>query len=165
MQGRNLGVTRPIDIVNDTTNSGDPSPTEVVDFDISCEMHINNFLCGRTTVKRGVGSPDWHEAFTFTDLPPFQNLDISVWREKKISKPTMVGSVHIVLANFRRGEAVEGWFPVLHTGPIATDLQVGELRLKIRVDESVCGILFVPYLTYKLDKGNRSPSRELCATS
>jgi len=104
---------------------------------VSCEIHLNDTLCGRTTVKKGVGSPDWHESFTFSDLPPFDTLDVIVWREKKLFKPTIMGSVRITLSNFRRGEAVEGWFPVLHTGPIASDLQVGDIRLKIRVDESV----------------------------
>lgn len=135
VQGRNLGNTRPFETTTFGTDLN--SEPDVIDLDVSCEIHLNDILCGRTTLKKGIGSPDWHESFTFTDLPPFDNLDLQVWREKKLFKPAILGSVRITLSNFRRGETIEGWFPVLHAGPVANDLQVGELKLKIRVDESV----------------------------
>ncbi|KAK0506229.1 GTPase activating protein [Armillaria luteobubalina] len=132
MQGRNLGNTRPVDDKNESSSEFDP-----VDLDVSCEIHLNDVLCGRTTVKKGIGSPVWHESFTFSDLPPFETLDVLVWREKKVFKPSPLGSVCITLNNFRRGEAIEGWFPVLQSGPLASDLQVGDIQLKIRVDEEI----------------------------
>jgi C2 domain len=136
IQGRNLGIARPLAGVSSDGTSGldlDSRPeTDVVDLDVSCEIHLNDILCGRTTVKKGIGPPDWHESFTFSDIPPFENLDIIVWREKRLIKPTVMGSVRVTLSNFRRGETVEGWFPVLHNG---TGLQIGDIRLKIRVDE------------------------------
>ncbi|KAJ6610911.1 GTPase activating protein [Mycena sp. CBHHK59/15] len=148
IQARNLGNTRPFEVPNGgaaviggAESNVEPDP---VDMDVSCEIHLNGMLCGRTTLKKGIGSPDWHENFTFTDLPPFDTLDILVWREKKLFKPTMMGSVRVTLANFRRGESIEGWFPVLHTGPAGSDLQVGDIRLKIRVDEEI----ILPYETY-----------------
>ncbi|KAK0478352.1 GTPase activating protein [Armillaria novae-zelandiae] len=139
MQGRNLGNTRPVDDKNESSSEFDP-----VDLDVSCEIHLNDVLCGRTTVKKGIGSPIWHESFTFSDLPPFETLDVLVWREKKVFKPSPLGSVCIPLNNFRRGEAIEGWFPVLQSGPLASDLQVGEIQLKIRVDEEI----ILPSSTY-----------------
>jgi C2 domain len=138
LQGRNLGSTKPFvdmsatGIVPDFESYSEP---DTVDMDVSCEIHLNNILCGRTTVKKGIGSPEWHESFAFSDLPPFEILEIIVWREKKLFKPTMLGAVRITLSNFRRGETIEGWFPVLHSGPVASDLHVGDIRLKIRVDE------------------------------
>ncbi|KAK0198314.1 GTPase activating protein [Armillaria mellea] len=132
MQGRNLGNTRPVDDKNESSSEFDP-----VDLDVSCEIHLNDVLCGRTTVKKGIGSPVWHESFTFSDLPPFETLDVLVWREKKVFKPSPLGSVCITLNNFRRGEAIEGWFPVLQSGPLASDLQVGDIQLKVRVDEEI----------------------------
>ncbi|KAK0208207.1 GTPase activating protein [Desarmillaria ectypa] len=132
IQGRNLGNTRPVDDKNESSSEYDP-----VDLDVSCEIHLNDMLCGRTTVKKGIGSPVWHESFTFSDLPPFETLDVLVWREKKVFKPSPLGSVCITLNNFRRGEAIEGWFPVLQSGPLASDLQVGDIQLKIRVDEEI----------------------------
>ncbi len=86
-------------------------------------------------MKKCIGSPDWHEGFTFSDLPPFDNLEVIVCREKKMFKPTALGSVCINLMNFKRGELIDGWFPVLRSGPLATDIQVGDIRLKITVDE------------------------------
>jgi hypothetical protein len=135
IQGRNLGLVRPLAGVPSDGAGLDPEPRlepDMVDLDISCEIHLNAILCGRTTVKRGVGSPDWHESFTFPDVPPFENLDIIIWREKRLLKPAIIGSARVTLSNFRRGETVEGWFPVLHS---SAGVQVGELRLKIQVDE------------------------------
>ena len=141
-QGRNLGSTKPF--VDTLTGNGmsvlsnDPyTDQDTVDLDVSCEIHVNNMLCGRTTVKRGIGSPEWHESFTFSDLPPFETLEVIVWRDKKLFKPILMGSVRITLSNFRRGESIEGWFPVLHSGPLGRDLQIGDIRLKLRVDEYV----------------------------
>ncbi|KAF9459914.1 Rho GTPase activation protein [Collybia nuda] len=138
-QGRNLGNTRSFDIGGDIFSEPDS-----VDLGVSCEIHLNDILCGRTTVKKGIGSPDWHESFTFSDLPPFESLDLMVWREKKMFKPAILGSIRIPLSSFRRGEAVEGWFPVLHRGSASNDTQVGELRLKMRIDEEI----ILPYSAY-----------------
>jgi len=159
IQGRNLGQTKPF--IESMTNTGvvgnaDPySESETVDLDVSCEIHLNNTLCGRTTVKKGIGSPDWHESFTFSELPPFETLDVIVWREKKLFKPTIMGSVRITLSNFCRGETVEGWFPILHSGPIGSDFQVGDIRLKLRVDECDTSN-FVCFLSYDLLTGKLS---------
>ncbi|KAK7064231.1 GTPase activating protein [Favolaschia claudopus] len=148
IQARNLGNTRLLENANGAAvNSGtetNPEAADPVDLDVYCEIHMNNMLCGRTTLKKGIGSPDWHENFTFTDLPPFDTLDIFVWKEKKLLKPSVMGCVRVTLGNFRRGESIEGWFPVLHQGPTASDLQVGDIRLKIRVDEEI----ILPYDCY-----------------
>ena len=134
LQGRNLGVTRPL---ADEMLSPDQEPKadpDAIDMDVYCEVFVNGTLCGRTTVKKGIGAPDWHERFVLPDLPPFESLELVVWREKRLTRPAVVGSVVVELVNFRRGDAVEGWFPVLHGGP-SSSTQAGEMRLKIRVDE------------------------------
>lgn len=131
IQARNLGNPKPLDgNLNDSSSDHDP-----VDLDVSCEIQLNAVLVGRTTVKKCLGSPDWHESFVFSDLPPFENLEVVVCREKKLFKPTVLGTVCINLGNFRRGEAIEGWYPALHPGPLCSDLQIGDIRLKITVDE------------------------------
>ncbi|KAF9044534.1 Rho GTPase activation protein [Hymenopellis radicata] len=133
IQARNLGNPKPLDSnVNESSSEPDP-----IDLDVSCEINLNAITCGRTTVKKCIGSPDWHESFTFSDLPPFENLEVIVCREKKLFKPTALGSVCINLLNFKRGELIDGWFPVLQSGPLATDIQVGDIRLKITVDEEI----------------------------
>ncbi|KAJ7597039.1 GTPase activating protein [Mycena floridula] len=138
-QGRNLGNPKPLD---GAESSSDLDP---IDLDVSCDINLNNVLCGKTTIKKGIGAPEWHENFSFSDLPPFDNLEIVVWREKKLFKPTILGSVRIALSNFRRGEMMDGWFPVVQNGAVASDLRVGELRLKIRVDEEI----ILPYVFYE----------------
>ena len=137
IQGRNIGVSRSLDPSSTTTGDQEGrSDVESVDLDLFCEIYFNDVLSGRTVVKKGLGSPDWHESFLFTDLPPFERLAIVIWREKKLQKPFVIGTVYITLTNFRRGEDVEGWFPVLLGGASTACTQVGQLRLKLRVDES-----------------------------
>lgn len=142
IQGRNLGNSKPLENLDDDDNdSSEPDP---IDLDVYCDILLSETLCARTTVKKGIGSPQWHEIFLLSDLPPFESLDIWVWREKKLFKPSILGTVRIALNNFPRGEAIEGWFPVLQNGSIASDIQVGELRLKIRVDEYERQLCAVP---------------------
>jgi len=137
-QARNVGISRSdFNSAEVVENNADGE----ADNDISCEIQLNEMLCGRTTVKKrgAAAAVDWHEKFTFSDLPPFDHMDIVVWKEKKVMKPIVVGSLRIPLGNFRRGELTEGWFPIMQgrSGP-TREVQVGELRLKIRVDEYDC---------------------------
>ncbi|KDQ63550.1 hypothetical protein JAAARDRAFT_169494 [Jaapia argillacea MUCL 33604] len=139
VQARNLGTSKsfmegsiPPPAVPDS-----PPENDALDLDVSCEIFINDLIVGRTTTKKGLGSPDWHESFGFPDHPPFDSLEIVVLREKKLLKPTTLGSVQIPLVNFRRGELVEGWFPILLGDSGSSSVQVGEIRLKMRVDEEI----------------------------
>ncbi|TCD71534.1 hypothetical protein EIP91_008915 [Steccherinum ochraceum] len=137
ISGRNLGASR--SQAEDNT-SGDPdskSEGDAIDLDVYCEVFINNILCGRTTVRKCVGSPDWNEAFTFPDLAPFENMEVVVYRERKLVKPIVLGSFSVYLTHFRRGESVEGWFPVVNNTGAHVGVQLGELRLKLRVDEEI----------------------------
>ena len=135
VQGKNLGLTRYDESTNDVNGANTNLEYDGLEVGLSCEIHLNDILCSRTTVKKGPGSPGWHEHFTFPGLPPFETLDIIVWQEKKLSKPSVLGITRITLGNFRRGDVVEGWFPVLNGGAIGTEIQVGKLHLKICVDE------------------------------
>ena len=50
----------------------------------------------------------------------------------------MVGSTAISLGTARRGETIDGWFPVLACAPTAADADlVGELNLSVRIEEHV----------------------------
>jgi hypothetical protein len=144
-QGRNLGVSLYTPGASKAGAGAGPPPEagpespppDTVDMDVFCEIYLNDTLAGRTTVKKAVGVPEYHEKFSFPDLPPFDNLTIVVLRERRSSKPVEIGAVSVVLSNFRRGEQVEGWWPLLRGEPGSTNAQVGELRLKLQVDESV----------------------------
>ena len=111
------------------------------DYDVWCEIWVNAKLCARTTVKRGTANPEWHESFIIGDLPPFDNLQITLCKEKRGgTKSVPIGSVTIPLGTFRRGEYMEGWNPVAGTTTNASTgsgfyNHVGELRLKLKVDE------------------------------
>ncbi|KAI0047832.1 Rho GTPase activation protein [Auriscalpium vulgare] len=144
IQGRHINTLRPLGSENLTPNL--PPPTdgesrnegEAVDMDLFCEVYFNDVLSGRTVVKKSLGDPDWHETFLLTDLPPFERLAVLVWREKKLQRPpSIVGTVYITLPNFRRGEYVEGWFPILCGSSTTAGVQAGQIRLKLKVDEEI----------------------------
>ena len=108
------------------------------DLQMYCEIVIDGVLLGRTALQKGLaenGTSDmtiswsWHETFTLADLPPFGVMSVRVWRHKKGGKPMYVGTVEVVLVHFRRGQAVDGWFPIMY------GTQVGDLRMKLKVDE------------------------------
>lgn len=127
------------------SDSNGSSPPRVSDgsrdYDLWCEIWVNSMLCARTTVKRNTANPEWHESFLISDLPPFDNLQITLYKEKRGSaKSVPIGSVAIPLATFHRGEYMEGWNPIAGTNTNASTgpgfySQVGELRLKLKVDE------------------------------
>ncbi|KAG1899236.1 Rho GTPase activation protein [Suillus fuscotomentosus] len=141
LQGRNLGNHFKAQLDTNASSGilseGDPREADPIDLDAFCEIHLNDNICARTTVKKGIGSPDWLENFSFPDLPPFETLEVTVWREKRLLKPVLLGSVRIALTNFRRSEAVEGWFPVIQAGGASNSIQVGEIRMKLTVDEEI----------------------------
>lgn len=128
IQGRNLGAIRPLD------DAGVADFDESLDMDVYCVLRINGVHCGRTAVRKGLGSPDWHESFTFSDLPPFETMDIQVWKDKKLSKPILIGTVAIPVTSIRRGDLVEAHFPVM-SAHHPTGMVSGELKLRLRVVE------------------------------
>ena len=130
--GRNLGTSKfynPIRNPDDTVQE-----IELKEYNVYCEIVFNHTVCARTTVKKGLRLPEWHESFVFPDLPPFENFEIMIWKDKKVIKSSLLGKVIVDLATFRRGELVEGWYPVQSTN-ISSQLQLGELRMKVQVYE------------------------------
>ncbi|KLO14454.1 Rho GTPase activation protein [Schizopora paradoxa] len=155
-QVRNLGSLKTSNDAaqNSGVTSDTESPNDPGDVEVSCEVRINECLCGSST-KKGIGALEWHEQFTFSDLPPFGELQIQVYREKRTSKPQLLGTVTIILPNFRRGQTVEGWYPIIYSGASVNGTQIGEMRLKLKVDEEIV----LPMSAYKpvlecLSQGN-----------
>ncbi|EIN13747.1 hypothetical protein PUNSTDRAFT_140219 [Punctularia strigosozonata HHB-11173 SS5] len=152
IQGRKLGVMSSGFGASKGGSSSGPSsdispespPLHGVDMDVFCEIYINDTLGGRTTVQNAVDGLHYKETFSFSDMPPFDNLTIVVFRERRLSKPVEVGTVDIVLANFRRGDRIDGWWPLLRGEPGSTQAQVGELQLSVQVDEEI----ILPYSAY-----------------
>ncbi|KAH7883586.1 Rho GTPase activation protein [Phlebopus sp. FC_14] len=139
IQGRDIGSQKPfVDVMSSSATLGEDirAESDPADSTVFCEVYINDNLCGRTTVK-GIGTPDWHERFTFSDLPPFEALEISLWKEKRLVKPMALGSVRVALTNFRRGEDVEGWFPLTQSSGGIGRMQAGDIRMKLKVDEEI----------------------------
>lgn len=130
---------------NTTPGTMDPNGNfgdgEGLDMDVWCDIKLNNAIYGQTSTKKVIGSELWNEGFIFADLPPFDNLQIVLRREKRTSRPIDLGSVTIALENYEKGEYVEGWYPILIAGAGGRDTQLGELRLKLKVSEYVRPLL------------------------
>ncbi|KAL4070936.1 GTPase activating protein [Scleroderma citrinum] len=139
MQGRYLGNAKSFvePPIHSALNGEHRAEADPVDLDVFCEIRLNDRLCGRTTVKKGIGSPEWHESFLFSDLPPFATLEIFLFKERRLTKPVLLGSIRIALTNFRRSEDVEGWFPVTQPRGPPCSILTGEIRMKLRVDEEI----------------------------
>lgn len=148
MHGRNLGSIGKF-APDDGLASGAPladtereegSTEAFADSSVFCEIVVDGFTSGRTTYRKGEAEtpPNWTwlENFIFSDLPPFGIFSIRVWRKKK-PKSTLVGTVDINLGHFPRAQAKEGWFPVMSSVPSGNGIHVGDLKLKMRVDECV----------------------------
>ena len=111
------------------------------DYDVWCEIWVNATLCARTTAKKATVAPEWHESFIIGDLPPYDNLQITLYKEKRGSaRSVAIGSVVVPLGTFQRGEYMEGWNPIVGANTnVSTGSgfynQVGEMRLKLKVDE------------------------------
>ena len=154
IQGRNLGTSNG----RATRSNLNQERSEV---DVSCEIHLNDIICGRTTVKNGGELIDWHESFSYPGLPPFEILEVVVWKDRKSSKPVKLGSTCIMLCNFRRGEFVEGWFPVVRrVEGLGVENHMGDLRLKVRVDE--CVLLPWSVVVLKFHQGSHPTVVLLC---
>lgn len=136
IQGRYLGNPKALldPSTGSTTDQLGPQ-ADPVDLDAYCEIQLNGTVVGCTSVKAGIGSPEWREHFLFADLPPFDALEVYVWKEKRFTKAVLLGSIRIALTSFRRGEDIEGWFPVAQPLDSSRSIQVGDVRMKLRVDE------------------------------
>lgn len=150
MHARNLGVNKKLASTESSLSSSqslDPDRNESssdanIDSQMFCEIYYDNIIMGRTIYQKGQSSVDsdpiawtWLESFLLSDLPPFGVLDIRIFRFRKTAKPTLVGHVEIALSHFRRGQLMEGWFPVMSIVSNGSGVQIGDLRLKIDVDE------------------------------
>ncbi|PFH54476.1 hypothetical protein AMATHDRAFT_54 [Amanita thiersii Skay4041] len=137
MQGRNLGNTKP----HESGTGADANEQEFTDYMVSCDVALGDTICGRTTSKRGLVSPIWHETIVLSDLPPFtdsDHLEIKVWKERKSTRGINLGAVKIAL-KFLPHLVDQGWFPVLQSlqGVLPSEMQAGELQLKLRVDQEI----------------------------
>lgn len=114
-----------------------------------CLIRLAGAVVARTKVRGGgTGSIVWVEKFTLSDLPALSGLQVDVIASQRAGKYALIGHVDLPLETMRRGEDVEGWFPIWATRKVE-DLahvkvkadpsygreMVGELKMVIRVRE------------------------------
>ncbi|GJJ09690.1 hypothetical protein Clacol_003914 [Clathrus columnatus] len=152
MHARNLGLNKKLASTESNLSSAqslDPDRNESssdssADSQMFCEIYYEGVILGRTIYQKGQSGVDsdptswtWLEMFRLSDLPPFGILDVRILRFRKATKPTLIGHVEMSLSHFRRGQLLEGWFPVMTVVSNGNGVQIGDLRLKIKVDEEV----------------------------
>lgn len=175
LEGRALGI--PVPVQSDTalgehtaTPSMPLSPTQAsfnggsahasvsTDGGVYCEVSVDGHLAARTTVAKAPirgGAHEWQATFALQDLPSMSMLAISVCRERRSTKgppaggkSAVIGRVLINVGNARRGEELEGWWPLLagadgDQGGVGPVMQVGEIRLKLRINEWVASFFWL----------------------
>ncbi|KAM0791284.1 hypothetical protein ACM66B_005758 [Microbotryomycetes sp. NB124-2] len=109
------------------------------EIDSFCEVVLDGDVVAKTSVRTRTNCPFWNESFTFGDLPQFaEPLVLRLYQIHKQSKPILLGTCTIRLADLPRAEVIDSWCsirsPSWQGGSTAT---VGELNLSVRVNEEV----------------------------
>lgn len=115
-----------------------------------CVVSLNGDVAARTKVRKGSSGPVWVEKFCLGDLPPLETLSIYLMQSQRHAKSSLVGTVDLPVDTMRRGEDIEGWFPIWAPSqdrdgnPISSQLDaertylkemMGELKLVLKVRE------------------------------
>ena len=133
--------------------------------DYHAEVTLDGEVRGRTAIKTETSTPFWREDYDFNDLPPVLTSATIVLKSRTPGQrdwtlisdgrydyehgdvdnlgrvgdvqvsplDAMVGSVDLRLYDLPRGKDNEKWWPILNEH----DEVVGELLMKVRVDEAV----------------------------
>jgi hypothetical protein len=127
-------LTCPADVL------GSPGKSEQDSDLLFVELLLDGQLLARTTAQRpnsGAVGPEWQESFSLPDLPPAQRVLIRLSRTRR-GMSFSLGEIAIELGSLRRGESDERRYPVLPLDdPRAGVAPIGELRLKLRMDEEI----------------------------
>jgi hypothetical protein len=114
-----------------------------------CLVLLDGAVVARTKVRAsGTGSIVWVEKFCMAEVPSLSSLQVDVICSQRTGKYSLLGSVDIPIETMRRGEDVEGWFPIWAQRRVddaaaanaRSDLSygremIGELKMVIRVRE------------------------------
>ncbi|KAK0533658.1 hypothetical protein OC834_001921 [Tilletia horrida] len=117
-----------------------------------CVVRHGSYAVARTKVFSTNSSQLWLEEFSVGDLAPWTTLTVEVMQAHR-GKTALVGIVDLTVQTMRRGEPVEGWFPIWSTTraarehvPISTIADpasaysrelAGELKLTIQLRDEV----------------------------
>ncbi|KAK0544924.1 hypothetical protein OC846_005871 [Tilletia horrida] len=118
-----------------------------------CIVRSGLYAIARTKVFSTTPSQIWLEKFSIGDLAPWTTLSVELIQVQRSGKTQLIGIVDLPIHTMRRGEDIDGWFPIWSSarstsGPVsigsAADPAVaysreliGELKLIIHVRDEV----------------------------
>lgn len=77
-----------------------------------CFVHYGESVAARTGYTKGNGDDSWLEKVSLADLPSLADVYISIWRAGRNGKRTLLGTFDIAVETMRRGEVIQGCFPI-----------------------------------------------------
>ncbi|KDN46647.1 hypothetical protein K437DRAFT_106884 [Tilletiaria anomala UBC 951] len=146
----------------------------------SCRIYVNGVLLARTSFKSSQDGLVWMEDFHFETLPTLRRLQIEVLQQTTgrggAMKQVPLGLVTLPVETIRRGEDIEGWFPVWSISeekdadaasrfdlgarelvPFAQEV-VGEIKLNFKISE----LIVLPTARYAaIEKALNGPERSV----
>ena len=116
-----------------------------------CVVWMAGEPVAQTKVRSGPSNVmTWFDKFSLKDLPNLNAVQIEVMQSGRNGKFGVMGTVNLSMDTMRRGESIEGWFPIWSSRardaePIASPMEtcygdemMGEIKISINVsDETI----------------------------
>jgi hypothetical protein len=115
-----------------------------------CLVWMSGELIAQTKMcNSSFKSMTWFDKFSLRDLPTLTSIQIEVMQSGGKGKSGVLGTVNLPIETMRRGESIEGWFPIWasraretetasSSSPIDcvyNDEMVGEIKIDIKIAE------------------------------
>jgi len=113
-----------------------------------CIVWMAGEVIAQTKVQSGASNVmAWYDKFSFKDLPNLAHIQIDVMQSGRNGKFGILGSVILSMNTMRRGENIEGWYPIwssrardsdAFSSPVEmchADEMMGEIKLCITIAE------------------------------
>lgn len=77
-----------------------------------CQVWMNGEVIARTKMESGTANIAWFDKFALQDLPKLEMLYIEILQSWRAGRYVQLGTVDLPVETMRRGEKIEGWFPI-----------------------------------------------------
>jgi len=118
-----------------------------------CIVRCGTYAVARTKVFLSTSNQLWLEKFSIGDVAPWTTLTVELMQAQRGGKSALFGVVDLPVQTMRRGEDIDGWFPIWSTalaarenGPVGSAADpssaysrelIGELKLVIHLRDEV----------------------------
>lgn len=88
------------------------SPPHLLPCSCFCQIWMNGEVIARTKMESGTSNIAWFDKFALQDLPKLEMMYIEILQSWRTGKYVQLGTVDLPIETMRRGEKIEGWFPI-----------------------------------------------------